>query len=216
MFYTIYQITHLTSGKIYIGKHKTENLRDGYMGSGKRLKYAIKKYGLSAFEKKILHVFDTETEMNAKERELVTEEFCKRKDTYNICEGGKGGWSYVNTSGQNLYGQNKENYLKAGALGREVARLKLKNDPQYREEWCKRSRESISKYFESHEHPWSGRQHKSESKNKISQYASTRTGSRNSMFGMCWITDGKNNRVIHRNDEIPDGWKLGRRLRKTS
>lgn len=34
--------------------------------------------------------------MDAKEAELVTEEFVARDDNYNLCVGGKGGWSYVN------------------------------------------------------------------------------------------------------------------------
>lgn len=89
MFYTIYKITNKANGKIYIGKHQTQDLNDGYMGSGKHLKRAIAKYGLGSFTKEILHIFDNEAEMNAKEAELVTEEFVDRESTYNICVGGK-------------------------------------------------------------------------------------------------------------------------------
>jgi group I intron endonuclease len=91
MKYTIYQITNKLNGKIYIGKHQTENINDGYFGSGVALKEAIKKYGKECFEKEILFVFDTEVEMNDKERELITEDFVKRKDTYNLGVGGEGG-----------------------------------------------------------------------------------------------------------------------------
>lgn len=91
MKYTIYQITNKLNGKIYIGKHQTENINDGYFGSGIALRKAVKKYGKDSFKKEILFVFDTEVEMNAKEREIITEDFVKRKDTYNLGVGGEGG-----------------------------------------------------------------------------------------------------------------------------
>lgn len=91
MFYTIYKITNTVNKKTYIGKHQTKNLDDDYYGSGKLLKRAIKKYGKKNFSKEILHVFDNEEEMNSKEKELVE----VSDITYNLCEGGKGGWSYV-------------------------------------------------------------------------------------------------------------------------
>ena len=91
MEYTIYQITNKLNGKTYIGKHQTENINDGYFGSGVALKEAVKKYGKENFKKEILFVFKTEDEMNAKERELITEEFVNRRDTYNLGVGGEGG-----------------------------------------------------------------------------------------------------------------------------
>lgn len=90
MFYVIYKITNLTNGYIYIGQHTTNNIDDGYMGSGIRLTNTYKKYGLDSFKKEILYVFDNFEEMDAKEAELVNEEFIKREDTYNIVLGGTG------------------------------------------------------------------------------------------------------------------------------
>ena len=101
MLYTVYKITNLLDGKIYIGKHQTKNLDDGYMGSGKHLKNAVIKHGIENFKKDILFQFDNESEMNAKEAELVTQEFVLREDTYNLCVGGNGGFSYINSSGLN-------------------------------------------------------------------------------------------------------------------
>jgi group I intron endonuclease len=93
MKYTIYKITNTINGKYYIGKHQTTNLNDGYMGSGKLLRRAINKYGRESFIKEILHVFQTEEEMNLKEKELVV----ISEQTYNLCEGGNGGFGYINT-----------------------------------------------------------------------------------------------------------------------
>ena len=52
MYYLIYKITNNVNNKIYVGKHKTENKNDGYMGSGTILNRAIEKYGLINLPKK--------------------------------------------------------------------------------------------------------------------------------------------------------------------
>lgn len=98
MFFLIYKITNNVNGKVYIGKHQTNDIADGYMGSGKLIRQAIEKYGSENFEKEILFEFSTEEEMNSKEAELVTEEFCNREDTYNLCPGGHGGFGYINSN----------------------------------------------------------------------------------------------------------------------
>jgi hypothetical protein len=63
MFYLIYKITNNINNKIYVGSHKTKNKNDSYMGSGKYLKRAIKKYGLENFTKEILFEYNNPKEM---------------------------------------------------------------------------------------------------------------------------------------------------------
>lgn len=99
MFYTVYQITNIVNQKIYVGIHITTNLNDGYLGSGKLIRKAVQKYGIEKFSKEILYIFDNEDDMLRKEAEIVTSEFCLRSDTYNLTNGGFGGFSYINRSG---------------------------------------------------------------------------------------------------------------------
>lgn len=109
MYFTIYRITNNLNKKQYIGKHQTKNLNDGYMGSGKLLKLAIEKHGIQNFTKEILHIFETEEEMNAKEKELVI----INETSYNLCEGGRGGFSYINKSGiKKFHGKNHNESTK--------------------------------------------------------------------------------------------------------
>jgi len=97
----LYQITNHVNGKIYIGVHVTDDINDGYMGSGTILNAAIQKHGIENFTKTILEHFETSDDMFRKEAEIVNEEFVQRTDTYNIKIGGKGGFDYINSTGKN-------------------------------------------------------------------------------------------------------------------
>ena len=68
IFYIIYEITDLTNGMKYIGKHKTDDLNDGYMGSGRLLKQNQELKGIENFTKKILHLCKNEQHMDEMER----------------------------------------------------------------------------------------------------------------------------------------------------
>lgn len=89
--YYIYRITNLINGKTYIGQHEYRDLNDKYMGSGKYIKLAIKKYGIENFKKDILvfniskqeHANILEQTFIAAEREKAGVENC-----YNISDGG--------------------------------------------------------------------------------------------------------------------------------
>lgn len=96
--YCIYRITNLINGKTYIGQHKYRKLNDGYMGSGKILKQAQKKYGMENFEKEILYsriqYKETADDM---ERFAITKERALDKAEYNIADGGQGCTGYKHT-----------------------------------------------------------------------------------------------------------------------
>lgn len=96
MYYTVYKVTNEVNKKYYTGCHRTKNINDNYMGSGKTLLLAQKKYGVKNFKKEILYVFDNAEDMYKKESEIVNEEFVKLENTYNIKIGGSGGWDHVN------------------------------------------------------------------------------------------------------------------------
>jgi hypothetical protein len=124
--YIIYQITNKINGKIYIGKHITSNLNDGYMGSGKAIKIALNKYGVDNFEKTILFECSSEDELNKKEAEFVTKEFIARDDVYNIIPGGYGGWEAYNNIIENNLERRKQRKLNLSKRGMSSFRLSFK------------------------------------------------------------------------------------------
>lgn len=95
MFYLVYKITNKINNKVYIGAHKAEKLDDGYMGSGDLIKAAINKYGIGSFKKQILYMCNSEEIMYQKEAYIVNKAFVDSKHTYNLKEGGQGGWKHV-------------------------------------------------------------------------------------------------------------------------
>jgi len=206
MFYTIYKITNKINGKIYIGKHQTKDLNDGYMGSGKHLKRAIARYGIKSFAKEILFQFDNEIEMNDKEVELVTEEFVKEEANYNLCPGGNGGFGYINANGLNVKSfSDKETRQVASKLGAKTTNKRLKTDKEFYDSW----RESMAGRNSS----MLGKTHSAESKKKMSKTKKinkTGVGSKNSQFGTMWITNGKENKKLKKDDIIPENWRRGR------
>lgn len=210
MYYTIYKISNKINGKIYIGSHKTRDLDDGYMGSGKYLKHGIEKHGIENFTKEILFVYNNPEEMYAKEAELVTEEFIAEENTYNLKVGGFGGWDYINST---ITNEERSRISSLGGLTRHISE----------EEISKRISEGIAnsdkkfngtvsvsqKYPKS---PFYGKQHTDSTKKKIGMSVSNKQmKEKNSQYGTIWITNGSENKKIKDLSQIPEGWYRGRK-----
>ena len=160
MKYTIYKTTNLINGKFYIGKHQTINLNDGYLGSGKALIKAIQKYGRDNFQKEVLFEFNTEAEMNAKEIELVTEEFCKCNTNYNLGVGGEGGSHF---KGRTHSEDTKKILSEKAKLQKHSEESRLKISEANRKRWAdgdNKLKQSIK---------FTGRKFSEEHKRKISE-----------------------------------------------
>lgn len=113
----IYKTTCLISGRYYIGLHSTDNLDDGYTGSGKRLWQSIKKHGIENHRCEIIEHLPSRIALRAREAELVTEELIGDPMCMNIALGGGGGWEHVNAVVSNT---DRSIY---GRLGYETAKM---------------------------------------------------------------------------------------------
>jgi len=94
--YIVYKTTNKINNKYYIGIHKINNKYDGYLGSGKILIKAIKKYGKENFTKEILFKSKSKQKALNKEKELVNSNTINDKLCYNLKIGGEGGWDFIN------------------------------------------------------------------------------------------------------------------------
>lgn len=153
MRWIVYETRNLVNGKVYVGKHgqKQEGF-DGYFGSGELLILAIKKYGTDNFERRTLREFATEAEALAYEAEVVTEEFCKRPDTYNMKPGGVGG---AQTDPE--------------VLARIAAANKGEKNPQYGKKHSAETRAKLSEALKGEKNPQYGKELSAEHRANISK-----------------------------------------------
>lgn len=125
----IYQITNLVNGKIYIGRHSTNNINDNYFGSGKEITKEVKLLGRDSFKKELLFDFPTGQEMIDKEIELLTREFVESDSNYNLGSGQGGVFTHDEEARQKLREANT-GFLTAKDKDGNTFRIS-KDDPRY-------------------------------------------------------------------------------------
>lgn len=204
MFHIIYKTTNKLDGKFYIGAHSTSDLDDGYLGSGKYLRRAIRLYGRENFTREVLYTYKTKEEMFAKEAELVTEDFIAMNNTYNLKRGGSGGNpGIVGAFSGRSHSEGSKEKIRRAALNQKVSdktRAKmsqnnsLKNNPETR----KKLSESLTGRTCSEEH---------------------RKNVAKANIGKVLVNNGMIAKRVHEDDlpkYINEGWSKGRLKKHTS
>lgn len=202
-FHIIYKTTNKITNRFYIGMHSTYNLEDGYLGSGKMLHYSITKYGKENHEREILEYLPTRKELIKREEEIVNEDLINEALCMNLMEGGRGG--YI----------SDEHYEKIAIAARAHQKEKWQ-DPEYRELMKSYNSEKMKQLHKDGKMKYdnfTGKKHSAEALAKMrAKKVGHGEGSSNSQYGSMWITNGKDNKKIKRDEVIPSGWKQGRKM----
>jgi hypothetical protein len=186
--------------------HSTNNLEDGYLGSGKRLRYSIGKYGGDKHICEKLEFLSSRKKLTEREIEIVDEKFLEDPLCMNLMVGGTGGKI------------SDEQQLRRAKAANKARSEKLKNDPEFYDSVLLSSAKALKKRRENGEifrgSAFEGKTHSKETKKRIGLSNSIKQkGELNSQAGTCWITNEKESKKIHRGDDIPKGYRLGRTLR---
>lgn len=187
----IYKTTNLINGKIYVGQDTKNNVN--YLGSGKLLKYALKKYGKDNFIKEILEYCKNIDELNEREKYWITELNSINKEIgYNISFGGQSGWmlglkhtdetkaNYSITRKGVLIGEKNGMYGKkhSDESKKRMSKPKFGQDNgMYGKKHSEETKKKMSDKLIGESNPFYCKKHSDETKQKMSEVAKKRKGS---------------------------------------
>lgn len=161
----IYKTTNILNNRYYIGRHSTNNLKDGYIGSGTMLKRSIKKYGLQNFKFEILYFCENFKELVKLEKHIINQSLLKDDLCMNMCEGGLTPILFGEHNGNfgNKWSEDMKKSLSIKKTGKYVGEL----------------------------NPFYNKKHSKETILKLSNNAKTRTGDKNPFYGRSHNDDTK-------------------------
>ena len=199
-FHYIYKITRF-DGKYYIGMHSTDDLEDGYFGSGQLLWKSIAKHGKEKHSKEILEFLPSRQKLKTRERELVNEEIVNDPLCMNLKLGGEGGGKFW----------SEEHQRKCSSAGGKNGGKKAIAQLSFEEKSVR-----AIKAFETRKQngtvlPFEGQKHSEETKQKMRKPKNQ--GAANSQFGTCWVTNGVPTKIKKEflDEYLAKGYRRGRK-----
>ena len=180
LYHYIYRTTCQITGKFYVGMHSTDNLEDGYLGSGKILGYSRKKHGDENHKREILEMCPSREALKLREKEIVNETLLANPLNINLKYGGEGGGLMSEKNKTN--GFHAKGGIAANVIRRTRFRAKMQ-DPAFRE-WYGQCVSSGMQGLQN----FLGKTHTPESREQMSMsHQGKHDGNKNSQFGTCWV-----------------------------
>lgn len=215
-YYGFVYKTIFPNGKIYIGQ-TTLRVNITYFGSGGNyFRNAIEKYGKGGLKREILKFAKSQKQLDNWEFILIKNlKSCDSKIGYNILSGTANKFGSINPSkipevAARISQTKKANSLKNPDLNLENSKRQkeyfIKN-PHKRDEIRKERIEYYKNNPEMREQIRNknlGKKHSEETKNKIGDSFKNRV----------WITNGVSCNMIFKSEGIPQGYRLGRIIKK--
>jgi len=206
-YHYIYKTTCLVTGKFYVGMHSTDDLEDGYLGSGKILGYSRKKYGDENHKQEILEMLPSREALKAREKEIVNEALLANPLNINLKYGGDGGsidgWKTLKPETRIKACKNGgKSFVEKYGAGWNLPQVRAKSID---------ARKNRDLGYNAH---WVGRKMTDAHKSKIGKANMiSQSGSKNSQFGTCWVTNGKPVKIKKEqlDEYLANGYTRGRK-----
>jgi len=207
-YHFIYKTTNTVTGRYYYGMHSTDNLNDGYLGSGRRLRYSINKYGKDVHQREIVEFCQDRSLLKQREKDLIILNEIAKKDYMNLKVGGVGGFI-----------SDEQQRHRSSCAGKAHMK-KFREDDEFRIKFCEnqslmcKDRWKNGVYDNVNHATFLNKKHSKETKEKMSEsHKGKGMGKMNTQFGTCWVTDETTNRkikLIELDYFIKNGWIRGR------
>jgi len=207
MYHFVYITTDLNTGKQYVGDHSTENLNDGYLGSGLYIKRAIRKSSKENFKREILELFESKQEAFDAQEKYIIEHQTLFPCGYNLSP--KGGHQCPNPMSEGT----KKKIGNASRNMSEEAKEKIRNSSRNRSNESLEKMSLAAKKRIREKNNFFGKKHSKETieklKNSDKKYTKTpeykenmskaTSGPKNGMYGKKQSEEAK--------QKIRDSWK---------
>lgn len=212
----IYKTTCQADGRWYIGLHSTDDLDDGYIGSGTELARSIRKYGRDAHKCEILEQHESRDAIRKREAELVTMYEVLDFECMNQMPGGGGGWEHQNSNSEvqreKIQRWNAKRELIELVNPGWWSRITTRAAATRKAQGWKPSIEHLQASLAGSKIGsllWTGQCHNEATKEKLS---ASHLGAKNAMFGKIWISnlETKACKLVAKEYKLEYPWVIGR------